>query len=130
MRNLRNVESYYMQNHRAIGDIGEDMACRYLKRKKYKIVERNFYCKSGEIDIIAMKNAKYFFVEVKLRQNRKYGTALEGITTRKLKRIKMTIQSWFAQNQLDFELFGAIIGVAITKVNDKFKIELIDIGGV
>lgn len=48
-----------------IGEIGEDCACEYLERNGYKIVERNYLKKWGEIDIIAKKDKKLYFIEVK-----------------------------------------------------------------
>ena len=53
-----------------LGNLGEDIAEKYLKKQGYKIIERNFRYKGyGEIDIIAKKNENYHFVEVKTREN-------------------------------------------------------------
>jgi putative endonuclease len=53
-----------------LGNLGEDIAEKYLKKQGYKIIERNFRYKGcGEIDIIAKKNENYHFVEVKAREN-------------------------------------------------------------
>ena len=50
-----------------IGKIGEDMACNYLLQNNYKIIDRNFHCRQGEIDIIAVDNTtkEMVFIEVK-----------------------------------------------------------------
>ena len=48
-----------------LGDIAEQKACNYLKQRGYKIVQRNYYCRFGEIDIIATKEGHYHFFEVK-----------------------------------------------------------------
>lgn len=48
-----------------IGQIGEDIACEYLEKNGYRLVERNYLKKWGEIDIIAMKGSKLYFIEVK-----------------------------------------------------------------
>ena len=48
-----------------IGKIGEDCTCKYLQKLKYKIVDRNYLKKWGEIDIVAVKDKKIHFVEVK-----------------------------------------------------------------
>jgi len=48
-----------------IGKVGEDIACIYLKRNKFTIIERNYLRKWGEIDIIAEKEGRLYFIEVK-----------------------------------------------------------------
>lgn len=52
-----------------IGNLGEDKACKYLSEKGYQILERNWRDRQGEIDIIAIKNDKIIFVEVKSLPN-------------------------------------------------------------
>ena len=53
---------------RRTGNLGEDMACELLKKKRYKILERNYATEFGEIDIICLKKRTLFFVEVKTRR--------------------------------------------------------------
>lgn len=53
-----------------IGQKGEDIACEYLKNKGYKITDRNFRCKLGEIDIIAKRKKNLVFIEVKAKQQK------------------------------------------------------------
>ena len=52
---------------RAVGDIGEDIVCRYLSSMNYAIVERNYLKKWGEIDVVAEKEGILHFIEVKSR---------------------------------------------------------------
>jgi len=56
------------------GKYGEQLACRYLISKGYKILERNYDCYAGEIDIIASKDDYIVFVEVKARATNAFGT--------------------------------------------------------
>ena len=77
---------------RKIGNIGEDYAVKILKKNKYKIVERNFTIRGGEIDIIAKNGDYVIFVEVKTRSNENYGGGLEAVNSvkqqdKKLKRL-------------------------------------------
>ncbi|MEK7535698.1 MAG: YraN family protein [Patescibacteria group bacterium] len=48
-----------------VGKLGEDVACKYLTKHGYKVIERNYWKKWGEIDVIAIKDNAYHFVEVK-----------------------------------------------------------------
>ena len=64
-----------------IGDYGEDLACEYLIKNNYKIIERNFRCKQGEIDIIAkdIKKNELVFIEVKTRLNFHFGSPAQSV---------------------------------------------------
>lgn len=66
-----------------LGLRGENEACRYLQIEGYRIIERNFRCKTGEIDVIALDQGSLVFVEVKTRRNRKFGPAAASVTKRK-----------------------------------------------
>ena len=60
---------------KVLGNFGEDMAARYLQRKGYRIVDRNFSCRLGEVDIVAQKSGYVVFVGVKLRKNADFAYA-------------------------------------------------------
>ena len=72
--------------------IGEDKACELLKKKGYKIIERNFRKGYGEIDIVCLKDKTLIFVEVKTRTSKAYGTPIEAISYFKLKSLIKTAQ--------------------------------------
>lgn len=65
--------------NKKIGARGELLAKKYLERKGYQILETNFYCRFGEIDIIAKLNDEVSFVEVKTRKQERYGTPAESM---------------------------------------------------
>ena len=67
-------------NTRQRGKEWEQKVCRYLKDKGYFIVDVNFTCACGEIDIIAAQRKTLVFIEVKYRRNTQYGYALEAVT--------------------------------------------------
>jgi putative endonuclease len=72
--------------------IGEDLATQFLKKKGYKIIERNFRKGYGEIDIICLKDKTLVFVEVKTRTSNLYGTPIEAISYYKLHSLIKTAQ--------------------------------------
>ena len=75
-------------NSRSSGKKGEDLACKFLKKDKYKILEKNCRTKQGEIDIIAEdKGGVLCFVEVKARSRTDYGNPEEAVTPLKQKRL-------------------------------------------
>ncbi len=75
-----------------IGKYGEELAEAYLKLIGYKILEKNFRCSRGEIDIIALDNSQIVFIEIKLRTSKEYGQPSEAVTEKKLNRIYKTAE--------------------------------------
>lgn len=92
-----------MLSKREFGDIGENIACKYLVDKKYKIIERNFSCKQGEIDIVAKDLVKneYVFIEVKTRSNFSYGKPAEAVTDIKQKHILKSTKYYLHIHKLE-----------------------------
>lgn len=87
-------------NKRDIGRGGEGLAVNFIKEKGYKILETNFSCKLGEIDIIAKKGDVLCFIEVKLRKTKEFGSPLEAIDIRKKGRIFKTAQYYCMKNKI------------------------------
>ena len=74
-------------NKRVIGNAKETQAIDYLMKQGYKILERNYYTRAGEIDIIAMDGNYLAFVEVKYRWNEGYGFPSEAVHYKKQRKI-------------------------------------------
>jgi len=73
------------------GDLGEEIATKYLIKKGYRIIKRNFRCKLGEVDIIARKDNDLVFIEVKTKTSNFFGTPEEMVDYGKLKKINNVI---------------------------------------
>ena len=69
------------------GASGEELACDHLGRHGYRILARNFRCRSGEVDVIAEKDGTTVFVEVKERRGRGHGAGYEAVTYGKRRRV-------------------------------------------
>lgn len=89
-----------MSNNKIVGENGEDLAVEYLKKKGYKILERNrHFSHSCEIDIIALdKKNTLVFVEVKTRKTDSCGSPLEAITKTKYNHIKTGLYIYLEEN--------------------------------
>jgi len=85
------------------GKIGEGIAAALLENKGYKIIERNFHAKSGEIDIISKLKKWWIFVEVKLKKEEDFGDPLEMIQDWKKKRLLKTAQWYLLEKGCDPE---------------------------
>jgi len=86
---------------RAKGNIGEDKAVAFLQSHGFFIVERNFYSRFGEIDIIAIKDDILHFIEVKSGLD--YESAIQNITPTKLSRLIKTGDVYLKKNKLDVD---------------------------
>ena len=86
----------------SLGKLGEDISCRYLIKRGYRVVSRNFSRPWGEIDIVAEKNGVLFFVEVKTKKRSSFPVAPEDqVGYKKKLRLRRIIETYFNQLNLD-----------------------------
>ncbi|RQW88812.1 MAG: YraN family protein [Geobacter sp.] len=83
----------------SLGKQGEAFAVSYLKALKYKILQTNYRCRCGEIDIIARDGSVLVFVEVKTRSGNSYGPPQLSITPFKQRQISKTALTYLLQNR-------------------------------
>jgi putative endonuclease len=83
-----------------LGGYGEDIAVNYLKNIKYKIIERNYRCKCGELDIVATDGKVLVFIEVKTRKNITYGPPQLSVTLFKQRQISKAALTYLAAKRL------------------------------
>ncbi|MEQ4723447.1 YraN family protein [Nonomuraea sp. B19D2] len=86
-----------------LGKQGEQVAVTYLEAEGMKIIDRNWRCRHGEIDIIAEDGPNLVVVEVKTRSGRSHGTALESVSQAKLARLRMLAARWLATQPRRFD---------------------------
>ena len=100
----------------SIGGQGEALASRYLERRGYSIVERNWSCAFGEIDIIARRDATLIFAEVKTRRANSTDDILSGITRQKHERLLRAASQYLHDHGLEEALWRIdAIAVAIPR---------------
>ena len=84
---------------RDLGDFGERVAVAHLEAKGYRIRERNFRSREGEIDIIAERAGTLVFVEVRTRRGAAMGSAAESVTASKAARILAAAQAYVQERE-------------------------------
>jgi putative endonuclease len=82
-----------------VGRTGEDVAVCYLETRGWRVVERNFRRREGEIDIVATRRGVLAFVEVKTRRSRAFGSPSEAVTRRKQARIRSLARAFLAERR-------------------------------
>ena len=83
------------------GDWGEALAAEYLEARGCRIVEKEWRCRFGEIDLIAEKDGTLLFVEVKLRTNLRYGMPRESVTAKKQEKLRSAALLYLSMHGLD-----------------------------
>jgi putative endonuclease len=86
-------------DRRDVARQGEDAAALYLERRGWRIVERNYRRREGEIDIIATRPGVIAFIEVKTRRSRAFGVPAEAVTIRKRARIRALAGRFLAERR-------------------------------
>ena len=94
-----------------LGQEGERLAERYLRKKGYKLVERNYRCAVGELDLIVLDRRIVVFVEVKTRTNHGFGSPLEAVEFRKQRKMIQAAQFFLSakglqQREARFDVIG------------------------
>ena len=113
-----------MYERHETGKWGEDIACKYLEQIDYNIVERNFSCKQGDIDIIAWDKTKkeLVFIEVKTRKNNYYGKPVDAVDNIKQKHLYRAAQYYvyihkIVDTYLRFDVIEVYVCNKTTRIN-------------
>lgn len=92
------------------GKIAEDKACDFLQKQGLKLVEKNYYCRSGEIDLIMRDQQELVFVEVRYRAKNDYGSALDSVDQHKIKKLISAASHYISTHQADQPMRFDVIG--------------------
>jgi len=122
---------------RKLGDIGENIACDFLKSRGFEIIERNYLRKWGEIDIVTRKSNLIHFIEVKsvtharpTEQSFGRGTSEyrpeDNMHPWKLKRLSRAMQTYLLDKKLDCDWQLDLVTVKIDQQNRKARVEIIE----
>ena len=106
------------------GRRGEDLAVDYLKQRGYRIIERNYRCPFGEIDIVAQQGEVVVFIEVKTRRSPRFGDPQQSITLEKRKHISRIALDYLQKKRL-YPCSARFDVVAIRMLGEGAGIELI-----
>lgn len=109
------------QSHET-GKIGEELSIKYLQQNGYTIIQRNFECRQGEIDVIAKDKEEIVFIEVKTRASAKYGLPKEAVNQIKKKHIYKSAEFYIFLNKLEGKPVRIDV-IEVYKRQNKFKIK-------
>lgn len=105
---------------------GEELAVQFLLKKGYRIIDRNFRIRGGEIDIVALDGDTLAFIEVKARSTSEFGSPLEAITSWKLKSLIKTAHFYILKHpKLPSLMRIDAVAITLDEFNEINSIELI-----
>jgi len=106
-----------------VGKRGEELAVRYLEDAGYRIIERNYRCLLGEIDVVARDGESLVFVEVKSRRGEGFGDPQEAVGPRKQKKISRIAQYYLKEKRLrDVRARFDVVAVRIMPGGSRIKV--------
>lgn len=115
--NIKDTIILKNQNTRAIGNMYEELAVKYLADNGYNIIMRNFRCKMGEIDIVAVDSEVLCFIEVKYRKSNSVGFASAAVDKKKQEIIKKVAAFYLVRYGISEEIECRFDVVAIDEGN-------------
>jgi putative endonuclease len=107
-----------------LGKKGEDMALRFLKKRGYRIIEQNYVCKMGEMDLIAKENDTLVFIEVKTRTSMDFGPPQLAVTSWKQRQLSKVALYFLKEKEIE-DVKARFDVVAILLSPEGEEIELI-----
>lgn len=118
-----------MDKRRALGNNGEDFAARFLEKKGYRVLARQWRCSYGEIDLVCQWHDEVVFVEVKTRSDDSYGFPEDSVTKTKRRHLQACAEEYLMQHhQTDNAWRVDVVAISFDKVPPEVvHIEAIDI---
>ena len=92
------------------GQLAKEKACKFLQQQGLTLIEKNYRCRNGEIDLIMQDKNQLVFVEVRYRKCESYGTAIETVDQNKINKLISTAQYYISSNQLDIPSRFDVVG--------------------
>lgn len=108
-----------------LGDWGEDLACDFLCRRGFEIVERNFHTTVGELDIVAKKGGDYYFVEVKTRAEAEMANDLAANGLKRYRAEKAMNIYRYRRDLPDVSMIPALVVIFLDRVKKTARIRFV-----
>lgn len=112
-------------NHLTLGKKAEELACAFLEKQGLTLIEKNYRCFCGEIDLIMQDKQHVVFVEVRSRSRTEYGNALESVNYNKVRKIIHTATYFLQYKKWLYKVSSRFDVVAIHPIDGEMKLEWI-----
>lgn len=111
-----------------VGDFGESVAADYLSSKGYRILHKNYFCRFGELDIVALEGGCLVFVEVKTRTSFKYGAPENAVNYWKQRHLRFSARCYMEHYRMN-EYFARfdVVEVFVKNADNNFMVDRVNI---
>ena len=110
-----------MDERKKLGKLGESFASKVLSLDGYSIVDRNYRCRYGEIDLIAEKEDELYFVEVKTRRGDAFGSPSDSVTAEKRMHIKRAAASYLSEHRSHHRFYSfLVVEIGVNTIENAF----------
>jgi len=109
--------------NKKLGQIGEQTAAEFLQGRGYKVIEKNFHTRYGEIDLVCRYKKQLVFVEVKTRSSRLFGYPEEAITPAKLQKISQAAELYLEKKNLSVRWRIEVVAILINHRQQSLNIQ-------
>jgi putative endonuclease len=110
-----------------LGRRGEALAARELARQRYQIVDRNWHCQIGEVDVVALRKDTWTFFEVRTRRGRGFGTPEESLTSTKMQRMVNVARTYLAAHDINVHEVDWRIGFVAVEMDETGHLLRVDV---
>lgn len=112
-----------MKSSQKLGEAGEEIAVEYLTKKGYQIVEQNYRCRNGEIDVIAKDQDMIVFVEVKTRRSLRFGIPQAAVTHKKQVQISTVALNYlYEKDALNSSCRFDVVAITLPPASEKLNV--------
>ncbi|NQT05082.1 MAG: YraN family protein [Dehalococcoidia bacterium] len=112
---------------RDTGNLGEKLAAEFIRKQEYVILQTNYRCPEGEVDIVARQKDCLVFVEVRAKRGREFGSPEESITPAKMERLRRVAAHYCqAHDDISDSWRIDVVAVEIDRQNRPLRIEIIE----
>jgi putative endonuclease len=110
-----------------LGQRGEELAANELAQRGYEIVDRNWHCQIGEVDIVAQRNHVWAFFEVRTRRGRAFGTPEESVTQSKQRRMVDVARTYLSEHDVNVYDVDWQIGLVAVEMDEAGYLLRVDV---
>ncbi len=115
-----------MDPRRRLGNAGEDAVAAWYEAAGYRVLDRNWRCRDGELDLVVSRDTTLVFCEVKTRGSTRFGAPVEAVTATKQRRLRMLAARWLAEHDTRRPALRFDVASVTRSANGELVVEVLE----